>query len=113
MIKGVGTDIISIQRISLEDNFVARILTPEEIVLLNSMNSHDRQQEFLAGRFAAKEALMKALGTGIGESSFQDFTILPDAKGQPQCEIKGYSVHLSISHDAGIAMAFAVIEHEL
>lgn len=113
MIKGIGTDIISIQRISLEDHFVQRILTPDEIVLLKSMNSHDRQQEFVAGRFAAKEALMKALGTGIGESSFHDFTILPDAKGQPQCIIKGYKVHLSISHDAGIAMAFAVIEHEL
>ncbi len=113
MIKGIGTDIILIQRISLEDHFVARILTADEIALLKAMTSTERQQEFLAGRFAAKEALMKALGTGIGESSFQDFTILPDAKGQPQCTIKGYTVHLSISHDAGIAMAFAVIEHEL
>jgi holo-[acyl-carrier protein] synthase len=102
MIKGIGTDIVSIQRISLDDHFVARILTTKEIVLFQSMTSKERRQEFVAGRFAAKEALMKALGTGIGESSFHDFTILPDAKGQPQCTIKGYSVHLSISHDAGI-----------
>jgi holo-[acyl-carrier protein] synthase len=113
MIKGIGTDIISIQRISLDDHFVSRILTSDEIVLFNAMKSTERQQEFLAGRFAAKEAIMKAIGTGIGESSFQDFTILPDAKGQPQCTITGYLVHLSISHDAGMAVAFAVVEDEL
>ena len=113
MIKGIGTDIISIQRISLDDHSVSRILTADEIALLNAMKSTERQQEFVAGRFAAKEAIMKALGTGIGASSFLDFTILPDAKGQPHCAISGCKVHLSISHDAGIAVAFAVVEDEL
>lgn len=113
MIKGIGTDIISIQRISLEDAFVRRILTTSEIKLLESLSSTQRKQEFLAGRFAAKEALMKALGTGIGTSSFHDFTILPDELGQPHCDLEGYRVHLSISHDAGFAIAFAVIEDEV
>jgi holo-[acyl-carrier protein] synthase len=111
MIKGIGTDIVAIDRISLEDAFVKRILTTKEIQLFEEMTNKTRKQEFLAGRFAAKEALMKALGTGIGSSSFQDFTILPDALGQPRCELAGYTVHLSISHDAGVAIAFAVIEH--
>lgn len=113
MIQGIGTDIVSIQRISLEDAFVRRILTTKEIELFDSLASNERKQEFLAGRFAAKEALMKALGTGIGSSSFQDFTILAGELGQPQCQIEGYRVHVSISHDAGIAIAFAVIEDEV
>ncbi len=111
MIKGIGTDVVAINRISLEDAFVKRILTTKEIQLITEMTNQTRKQEFLAGRFAAKEALMKALGTGIGPSSFQDFTILPDALGQPFCELPGYIVHLSIAHDAGVAIAFAVIEH--
>ncbi len=113
MIKGIGTDVISIQRISVEQHFIERILTPKEIELFQAIQSQERQQEFLAGRFAAKEAIMKALGTGIGPSSFHDFTILPNEMGQPQCQIQGYITHLSISHDAGVAVAVVVIEHEL
>jgi holo-[acyl-carrier protein] synthase len=112
MIKGIGTDVVAIERISLEDAFVKRILTTEEQQLFFNITNTERRQEFLAGRFAAKEALMKALGTGIGRSSFQDFVILPNELGQPHCHIPGVQVHLSISHDAGVAVAFAVLEHD-
>jgi holo-[acyl-carrier protein] synthase len=110
MIVGVGTDIIEIHRIKTTKAFVERILTPLEQELFYGLSSDARKQEFLAGRFAAKEALMKALGTGIGLSSFQDFTIELTTNGQPGCLIPGLKVHLSISHDGGFAVAMAVIE---
>jgi holo-[acyl-carrier protein] synthase len=110
MIVGVGTDILQISRVSLTKAFIERILTPQEQTLLEGIKQDARKIEFLAGRFAAKEALMKALGTGIGASSFQDFTILPTSTGQPHCELPGLKVLLSISHDGGFALAFAVLE---
>ena len=112
MIKGIGTDVVAIERITLEEAFVKRILTTEEQQLFFDITNTERRQDFLAGRFAAKEALMKALGTGIGRSSFQDFNIIPNEYGQPLCTIPGVQVHLSISHDAGVAVAVAVIEHD-
>ena len=78
--------------------------------------------EFAAGRFAAKEAVVKALGCGIGKSmGFQDMEIIPDVNGKPECLIAGAAlqrlgissnlrVHLSISHNETTAFAFAVIE---
>jgi holo-[acyl-carrier protein] synthase len=110
MIVGVGTDIVQTNRISLTKAFVERILTPQERILLEEMKQDARKIEFLAGRYAAKEAIMKALGTGIGASSFQDFSILPTPSGQPHCELPGVKVFLSISHDGGFAVAFAVLE---
>jgi holo-[acyl-carrier protein] synthase len=111
MIKGIGTDVVEIQRLSLTPAFVERILTLDEQALLASFTADARKLAFLAGRFAAKEALMKALGTGIGTYGFQDFNIVPNALGQPTCLLAGHIVHLSISHDAGVAMAFVVLEH--
>lgn len=110
MIVGVGTDIVEVSRVSLTKAFIERILTPEEQTHLEKISQDARKLEFLAGRFAAKEALMKALGTGIGQSSFQDFNIVPTSSGQPQCELPGMNVFLSISHDGGFALAFAVLE---
>jgi holo-[acyl-carrier protein] synthase len=110
MIIGVGTDILEIGRVSLTKAFIERILTPAEQTLLEQIAQDARKLEFLAGRFAAKEALMKALGTGIGKSSFQDFNILPAPSGQPHCDLPGINVFLSISHDGGFAIAMAVLE---
>lgn len=110
MIIGVGTDILEIGRVSLNKAFIERILTPAEQTLLEQISQDARKLEFLAGRFAAKEALMKALGTGIGKSSFQDFNILPTPSGQPHCELPGINVFLSISHDGGFVVAMAVLE---
>ena len=70
------------------------------------------------GIFAAKEAVAKALGTGFVGFGFADVEILSDKKGKPVVRLHGdaaalvrdANVHLSISHDGGMAMAFAVIE---
>lgn len=99
-----------------------RILTGEEI---SCLPRHPRRRlEFVAGRFAAKEAVSKALGTGIGQQcSFQDIEILNDQQGKPvvtlsprliQSRFSGsrIHVHLSISHSEHYVLAMAIIEND-
>ena len=120
MIHGVGTDLCEIARIgrALEnDRFLLRIYTPAEQERLSGLGP-ERRIECAAGLFAAKEAIAKALGTGFTGFGFADIEILPDEKGCPRAALHGgaadvlqkKTVHVSISHDGGMALAFAVIE---
>jgi len=115
MIKGTGIDITEIERIETlmqrKPNFAKRILTDMEMERYEQLSGH-RRSEFLAGRFAAKEAFSKALGTGIGGSlSFLDVEISYDSHGKP-CILKPFSqgVHLSITHSKQYAFAQVIIE---
>jgi holo-[acyl-carrier protein] synthase len=115
MISGIGIDIIELDRIKTiidrQPRFIQRILTKSEQQIFETLTP-TRQVEFLAGRFAAKEAFAKAKGTGIGnELSFQDIEVQPDSKGKPQI-IKPVQecVHLSISHSKDYAIAQVIIE---
>lgn len=108
-----------LERLDLE-RLAFKILTEQERESV-PMRPH-RRYEFLAGRFAAKEAIAKAFGTGIGQQlGWRDIEILPNAKGQPLVRLseraqeqllakQAYSIHLSISHSDGIAVAMAVWE---
>jgi holo-[acyl-carrier protein] synthase len=115
MIVGIGLDIVEIQRIqsivTRQPKFVGRILTDLEKQKFDSLAGH-RQIEFLAGRYAAKEAFSKARGTGIGKTlSFRDIEIENDENGKPIIRkpvMKG--VHLSITHSAQYAVAQVIIE---
>ncbi len=113
---------------------VTRILTPAEE---EYCRRHTAAAERIAGRFAAKEAVLKALGTGLGDSArWHDIEILPDEKGAPQARFSGAVAektaalatraahasstpgaprlttrcHLSISHQGDYAVAFVVLE---
>ncbi|MCU9615159.1 holo-ACP synthase [Caldibacillus lycopersici] len=115
MIKGIGIDIVEIDRIQekLERNekLKLRILTVNERKIFEDL-SERRKLEFLAGRFAAKEAFSKANGTGIGRDlSFQDIEIETDARGKPTI-VKPicHGVHLSITHSENYAVAQVIIE---
>jgi len=115
MIK-VGTDIVSIDRVerSLQrfgEKFLQRFLTPSERGSLSRLES-------IAGYWAGKEAIAKALGCGIGgELSFHDIIIYKDKKNAPHFKLspKAQKLHgvetssLSISHDGGFAIAVAVV----
>ena len=72
----VGIDICDVKRIEEISNekFINRVLTDREISQYNLKNK--MKPEYLAGRFAAKEAISKALGTGIGKISFKDMEVL-------------------------------------
>lgn len=128
MILGIGTDLVELDRMkkilqsSTADSFVRRVLTEAECRIAN-IYSGRRRWEFTAGRFAAKEAVVKALGCGIGAmAGFQDIEILPDRLGKPVCLVSSHTyeklclpademkVHLSITHSKALASAYAVIE---
>ncbi|MEP1470261.1 MAG: holo-ACP synthase [Halieaceae bacterium] len=119
----VGTDILKVSRIEavvgrLGDKFVRRILTPAEVAEYDASSLALR---LLAKRFAAKEAVAKALGTGIGRGvSWQDIRVHHDDNGAPLVELNGGaleacmrrggdSIALSISDEAEYVLAFAVL----
>jgi holo-[acyl-carrier protein] synthase len=124
VILGVGTDVVSIPRVAQAldrwgERFVNRILTPEERVRY----AHTRlKASHLAKRFAAKEAFSKAIGTGIRPPfRWHSVTVGRDGRGKPGlvpspdmarhlAEIGVTAAHLSLTDDAGVAMAFVVLE---
>ncbi|MFA6916652.1 MAG: holo-ACP synthase [Parachlamydiales bacterium] len=122
MILGVGTDIIEIARIekAIErqgDPFLNQVFTANERAYCSRHQAYLRNY---AGRFAAKEAILKATGTGLRDGiSWQDMDIYNDELGRPAVRLSGklqnilgdnITVHLSISHSADYATAVAVIE---
>jgi len=119
MIQGIGTDITDISRIKkLMDEqgqrFLDKILSTEEISLIPEKGS----EHFTAGRFAAKEAIVKALGRSF---QFSGLSILNDKSGKPYVNNpdfisgneKGVIFHISISHEKDYATAVAIIEKVL
>lgn len=120
MIKGIGIDLIELQRVEkiveTQPKLITRILTADERTLWEQLGTK-RRIEFLAGRFAAKEALSKALGTGVGaDFSWQDVSILPDHNGAPKVIWDASKLdvlcHVSISHSDHYAVAQVIIEEK-
>lgn len=116
MITGIGLDVIELDRIAKldqrTDKFRKRILTINELEVYYK-RSATRRIEFLAGRFAGKEAFAKAMGTGIGaECSFIDIEIRSNALGKPEVFFKGESVNgfISITHTKTIAAAQVILQ---
>jgi holo-[acyl-carrier protein] synthase len=119
MIKGIGMDIIELDRIRksmLKNNrFISRILTEKEREVFHTLKNEHRKTEYAAGRFAAKEAVAKALGRGIGKLSFQHIEVLTDKNGAPTVTAAGcdsYHIFISITHSREYAAAQAVIEYQ-
>jgi holo-[acyl-carrier protein] synthase len=120
MIKGIGTDITHIARIrKLAPETISRFLTErEDEYCRRYQDPHER----VAGRFAAKEAILKALGTGLNQGiGWRQIEILPDTSGVPQVALSGKAMEkslslgathcrISISHQGDYAIAFAVLE---
>jgi holo-[acyl-carrier protein] synthase len=115
MIKGIGVDIVDLARF---DRQVAR--TPGLVPRLFAPAERALPPHSLAARFAAKEALIKALGDSVG-ASWQEMEVISDSHGNPSFALTGVvqaavvargitSAHLSLTHDAGVACAFVVLE---
>lgn len=114
MIKGIGIDIIELSRIEdmlkRQRKIIDRILTLSEKDRFETLSAR-RQIEFLAGRFAAKEAFSKAFGTGIGRQlSFMDIEIGTDESGKPFFKKPAVHAHVSITHSRDYAVAQVIIE---
>lgn len=127
MIFGIGTDIVEVSRIeeALQrhgDAFARRILTDDEWTAFQQSQTKAR---YLAKRFAAKEAFAKALGTGLrAPATFQNIGITHDQLGKPsftlhpelQATLNGKNItqmHLSISDEKALAVAFVVLEKSI
>lgn len=119
MIKGIGIDIVDIKRIKrmveqYADRFFERILTEKEIAYCKSFSKPDLH---FAGRFAAKEAYSKSIGTGISKNfAWKDIEVLNDEKGKPyiihtkENEYSRLIFNVSISHTDEYACAVVTCE---
>ena len=124
---GIGTDIIKTSRIknSIKNKkFIKRIYSSEEIKIAKNIN---RNYNYFAKRYCAKEAFVKALGTGFScNISFKDISILNDNKGKPfiklnqkikdiikkRLRIKNFSTYVSISDEREYSIAFVIINRK-
>lgn len=115
VIVGIGVDVVDLARFTRAVERTARLVDR-----LFTANERDLPVHSLAARFAAKEALMKALGETEGVR-WHDMEIVSDAEGNPEFVLSGTaaaiaarrgigSLHLSMTHDAGVACAFVVAE---
>ena len=121
MILGTGIDIIEVDRVAkaaAKEGFMHRIFTQEELLRFAKFNNDPAH---IAGAFAAKEAVSKALGTGIGAVEWKDIEILHHQSGQLYVklygnaqkrmqELGGETMHISISHVKAMAAAQAILE---
>ena len=133
MIVVVGTDTVVIERVRViserwGERFAQRVLGPAEYQEYlrrqsRGVSGQDRAVRYLAKRFAAKEAIGKALGVGLFHPmSLHAVEILNDAKGAPRavprkaladyCNARGYHVHVSISDEIDHAQALAIVEQD-
>ena len=118
MIRGIGVDItLNSRHADLHDGTLRHILSPVELEELASLSGQARIQ-FIASRFAAKEALVKALGTGFRALAARHVSVMHDDSGRPffsfdsqvAAIFDGVSVHLSISHERDHSVAMVVID---
>lgn len=124
MISGMGTDIVEISRIrkllkKSSTDFLSRIFTQRE---LDESSLKKNSAEYLAGRWAVKEALSKALGCGIGaDCNWKDISTASNARGAPVTTLSGAAlktslkknvrkIHVSISHEKDFAIATVILE---
>ena len=121
MIVGIGSDIIEIERIEkaiLKEGFKNKVYTQKE---LENLEKRGNRTESYAGIFSAKEAISKAIGTGVREFSLTDLEILNDDLGKPYVLVsekldkilrnkkENYQIEISISHSKKYATAIAII----
>ena len=121
MIVGIGNDIIEIERVEkaiLKEGFKNKVYTQKE---LENIEKRGNRTETYAGIFSAKEAISKAIGTGVREFSLTDLEILNDDFGKPYVVVseklnkilknkkEDYQIEISISHSKKYATAMAII----
>ena len=121
MIVGIGNDIIEIERVEkaiLKEGFKNKVYTQRE---LENIEKRGNRTETYAGIFSAKEAISKAIGTGVREFSLIDLEILNDDLGKPYVVVsekldkilrnkkENYQIEISISHSKKYATAMAII----
>jgi holo-[acyl-carrier protein] synthase len=128
LIFGIGTDLVAIDRIAdsyrrFGRHLVERILMPREIAVFDRLPAREtRQIRFLAQRFAAKEAIVKALGTGFAHGMWvRDCGVIANEWGRPEvvwsergarraAELGAGAGHITLTDEQGLVVAVAVLE---
>lgn len=122
MIVGIGCDIIEIERIARaikSESFIRRVFTAEEAAYCQRRGQQAAAS--FAARFAAKEAVLKALGTGLREGSLQEIAVDNDGLGKPLVRLSGHfamlakqlgvkNIQISLSHSRELATAYVIME---
>lgn len=122
MIVGVGCDIIEIERIARaikSESFIRRVFTAEEAAYCQRRGQQAAAS--FAARFAVKEAVLKALGTGLREGSLQEIGVDNDGLGKPLVQLSGHfamlakqlgvkNIQISLSHSRELATAYVIME---
>lgn len=99
----IGIDLVDMKRIRLDPSLIRHVLVAEERQQMDALKSEERKKEYLAGRFACKEALFKA----AGEKNWLNYCILDAESGKPY--VKDHpELEVSISHDGGFCIAIAI-----
>lgn len=103
---GVGVDIVYIPRLDNKDDLASRILSPQEYEIYQIKTN---KAEFLAGRFATKEAFIKANHGTIKDLNFKEISVTYDENNAPIMMFRGKQYEVSISHDGDYAIAVVII----
>ncbi|MDY0075132.1 MAG: holo-ACP synthase [Acholeplasmataceae bacterium] len=116
MILGIGIDLVELSRLKelMSERFIDRVLSPEEKKLYLNIAAENTKLGFIGGRFAAKEALFKAISKGSGTAYYTDFSVLNKEHGEPYIQTDYFKedeiVHLTITHTDHYAIAYVMIE---
>jgi len=111
MIKGIGIDMVDIRRLDINHRkFTEKVLTNNELSIFDNFQSEKLKLEFLAGRFAGKEAYLKANQKGLGEIPFHAIEILNHENGAPY--LNDDEALISISHEKEYAIAIVILQNK-
>ncbi len=120
----VGNDLVEVERfykLLSNESFIKRVFTDKEMQHINSFNDEQKKAERMAGKYAGKEAVAKAIGFGIAKDvSFNEIEILPNNDGKPQVSLSGKTkvifnsldeknIEISISNTKNLASAVCII----
>ena len=121
----IGIDAVNISRAGrLGDHFVESYFHPNEFKLAMEMTSQDRKAQYIASRFAAKEALSKAMGTGLAGMKLDEIEVRSEPSGKPVMILHGSMlesfeakypegrIEISITHEDPLAIACMLIDYE-
>lgn len=130
MIMGIGIDLVKVSRIrqlylKYKTKAPLKILSAQELKIFSLIKLQSRKMQYLAKRFVAKEALVKALGTGLSAETFlKDISVMNNELGRPYYMLSDklnihikklfkfhkYALHLSLSDDKDNALAIAILD---
>lgn len=125
MAVGIGVDVVDLERfqsvLQRRAQFVDRVFTADERAYCDRGKGAALRCQRYAARFAAKEAVMKVLGCGLGAYGFHDVAVARDDSGEPALVVRGKAAalagergitrwHLSLTHSDAVAIAFVVAD---